>query len=313
MTTKITPINKDAWLELRAVNINSTESSALPGIDRNPYMSAYELGLIKAGMVTDPFEENERMVWGRRLEEAIARGVAEDLGWKIRKLNAYMTIPEIRMGSSFDFEVVANEELGTGLMEIKNVDGFIYRSKWTEDEAPAHIEIQVQHQMEVADKNWCLIVALVGGNTVKTIMRKRDRKVGAALRKAVAKFWENLDKGILPQIDYQKDAEFVIDLHQDATEEVLDATGNAAIETLVKRYNNASAEATQWTREKDSAKAELLTLIGDAGKVTAPNFTITATRTKDSEGTLITPAMVGTYIGARKGFRQFKINVKEGA
>lgn len=307
-STKVLPVNRESWLELRAANINSTEVSAL--FDMNPYMSAYELGLLKSGKIEDSFEETERMTWGLRLQDAIAKGVAEDLGWKIRKLNAYYTLPDIRMGSSFDFEVIANDELGTGLMEIKNVDGFIYKRNWKEDEAPAHIELQVQHQMEVADKDWCLIVALVGGNTVKTIMRKRDRKVGEVLRKKVEQFWGNLDKDVLPPVNFLNDSEFVIDLHQDSTEEVFDATGDEKIDTLVRRYNHADHEVKFWTREKDSIKAEFLLLVGPVGKVVGKGFTVNTTRTKDSEGTLVTPEMVGTYVGGRKGYRQFKINVE---
>lgn len=51
---------------------------------------------------------------------------------------------------------------------------------------------------------------------------------------------------------------------------------------------------------------------GEASKIISTRYgTITCGTTKDSIGTLVTPEMVGTYIGARKGYRQFRINLKK--
>lgn len=309
-TNKVVPINKESWLELRTANINSTEVSAL--FNMNPYMSAYELGLLKSGKIADAFEETERMKWGTRLQDAIARGVAEDLGFQVRKLNAYYTIPDVRMGSSFDFEIVSHDD-GPGLMEIKNVDKFIYRNNWTDEEAPAHIELQVQHQMEVADREWAIIVALVGGNEVKIIHRKRDRTVGAALRKVVSMFWENLANGILPEKNFEQDSKFIISLYGTSDDSIYNAVGDEKVSTLAENYNKLATEVRMLEKSRDAAKAELLTLIGEAGKVIGDSFTITTSRTKDSAGTLITQEMVGTTIGGRSGYRQFKFTQKGAA
>ncbi len=59
---------------------------------------------------------------------------------------------------------------------------------------------------------------------------------------------------------------------------------------------------------KDAKKAELLQLVGDAEKVVAGRYSLSAGMVKDTAGTTITPDMVGTVIGARKGYRMCKVS-----
>jgi len=226
MPTKSIPItDEQSWLENRLLDITSTEVSAL--YDLSPYQTEFELYHQKKEKHVVRIEENERMTWGKRLEDSIAHGAAETMGWNISKFDVYMSNPKTRMGSSFDYKINKSNKFdppedGVGILEIKNVDGVAYRKNWKDDgngniEAPEHIELQIQHQMEVADINWCALVALVGGNTQKIIFRKRDRAIGEDLTKKVAAFWEKVKAGTPPDIDYLIDADYIIKtLHNQA-------------------------------------------------------------------------------------------------
>ena len=152
----ITITDRQQWLQERAKDVTSTEVSALFGL--SPYKTEFELFHEKRDNAIVAIPENERMKWGNRLESIIAHSAAEDYGWEIAKLNVYMRKPEYRMGSSFDFEILSSSD-GPGILEIKNVDGIQYAKNWIDDgqgniEAPNHIEMQIQHQMEVADREW---------------------------------------------------------------------------------------------------------------------------------------------------------------
>ena len=194
MTIKEIPItNKQDWLENRLLDVTSTEVSAL--YDLNPYKSAFELYNEKKEKLVVNLEDTSRLAWGRRLEDSIAQGCAEDQGWDVEPFDVYVSNTKTRMGSSFDYKITSGDEVG--IMEIKNVDGFIYRSKWEDDgngniKAPPHIELQLQHQMEVADINWGCIVALVGGNEMKVIKRDREKDIGEMLRVKVHHFWDRI-------------------------------------------------------------------------------------------------------------------------
>lgn len=323
----IQPNSHEHWLSLRAEDITSTEVSALFGL--SPYATEFELFYIKSRGEMTAIADNERMKWGRRLEPIIAAGVAEDTGMYVRPLKEYFRhSDEPRMGSSFDFVAeINNPEIfakatgvnpdnlkGPGMLEIKNVDGLVYRDKWEEDEAPAHIELQLQHQLEVADLEWGMIVALVGGNDPKIIVRLRDREVGQGLRAKIREFWERVATEDAPEPDYEANAEFLIKLHQRAGQDILDASTDEKVINLLAEYRDITTKAGEYDKLKQAKKAEILDYIGDDySKVLAWPFTLSCGMTADTPPTMITPEMVGQTYGGRKGYRNFRVNVKGGA
>ena len=298
------------WLNLRLDDMTSTESPALFGL--SPYLTEYELFHYKSTRTSSDFDETDRMKWGKRLEAVIAEGIAEDLGLTIRPLKEYMRHSEVKgMGSSFDYAILGHQD-GPGLMEIKNVDSLVYRKDWSEDEAPAHIETQVQHQMEVADVNWCLIVAFCGGNRPYVIRRERDREVGKVLCQRINRFWKDVEAKKAPTPDFIKDAEFIISLHQSAGVKVLEA--GEAVAAMLAEYARLTAEAKSYDELKEAKKAEILMAIGDEyNKVKAGPYTLSCGMTKDTPPSIITPDMVGQTYGGRKGYRGFRLTEKKDA
>lgn len=300
--------SQEQWLNERTKDITSTEVSALYGL--SPYKTEFELFHEKRDGVVVKFEPNERMKWGNRLESAIAHGAAEDQGWSISKLNVYMRDVSARIGSSFDFQIDSSSD-GPGILEIKNVDWLQYRQKWIDDgagniEAPEHIELQIQHQMEVSGHNWCALVALVGGNEQKIILRNRDRDIGKDIRAKTAAFWERVQANAAPSPDYSADAEFIIKQLRADADAGLVAESDASLDELIERYAFLTRSIIEQDSLKDATKAQILERIGRASKVVSPLGTISCGLTKDSPGTLVTADMVGTYIGARKGYRNFR-------
>lgn len=305
--------SQEQWLQQRAKDVTSTEVSALYGL--SPYLTEFELFHNKRDNVVVRLEPNERMRWGNRLEAAIAHGAAEDQGWDISKLNVYMRDMDARIGSSFDFQINSKSD-GPGILEIKNVDGLQYRRAWIDDgagniEAPEHIELQIQHQMEISGYEWTALVALVGGNEQKIVLRNRDREIGADIRQRVKAFWEQVQNNTAPSPDYSADAEFIIKkLHADADANLI-AQSDASLDQLIEQYAYLTRMIKEQDTLKDATKAQILERIGMASKVVSPLGTISCGVTKDSLGTLITPDMLGTYVGARKGFRNFRFTPKK--
>lgn len=305
--------DEQTWLQQRLKDVTSTEVSALYGL--SPYLSEFELFHQKRDQVVVRIPENERMKWGKRLEAVIAHGAAEEMGWNISKLDVYMRDSDARIGSSFDFQINSSSD-GRGILEIKNVDGIQYARNWIDDgqgniEAPEHIELQVQHQMEVADVQWCAIVALVGGNTQKVVYRNRDRGIGQDIRTKVSEFWQRIDANRAPSPDYTMDAEYIIKQLRNQADENLALEANDMLQDMIKQYNFVAKEASDLLKIKEQKKAEILEMIGAASKIITPFGTMSTGMVKESQGTLVTPAMVGTYVGGRAGFRNFRFNPKK--
>lgn len=294
----IKPDNHMHWLNLRMKDITSTESSALFGL--SPYCTKAELWYRKKDNLRVDFEENMRMKWGSRLESTIAAGIAEDSGWQIRPMKEYIRLPQLKMGSSFDYAILSGNGVDFGLLEIKNVDSLQFKEKWIVDgddiEAPPHIEIQVQHQMFVSGLSVAYIGAFVGGNNVVLIKRDRDDALIEKIKFSVLNFWNSIECGVPPDFDFERDADFISKLYSHAEPgKVIESTDRMA--DLARAYKAAADKMKLAEKEKDAAKAELLTLIGAAEKVSGSNFTI-------SSG-IIGPASVSFE---RQAYRNFKIN-----
>lgn len=319
------PKDRAEWLELRKLDITSTEVSALFG--RSKYMTAYELALVKAGDVEDQFTENERSTWGNALENSIAQRVAEVYGVTVRKKSEYMRIPQVRMGASFDFEITGIDPdwqlnrygdsilrgmfaaHGHGLLEIKNVDGLIFRNEWNigdEPEAPEHIEIQLQHQGFVSGLAWGVIAALEGGNSLHLIPRFTDTEVALKLMARVEKFWRELGEGIYPPPAYPDDNDIIRKLYKFAEPgQLLDATGDKAppgMLDLIADYQKAAKEQKAADDRKQTAHSKLLKLIGNAERVLTDVATISCSSI---------PACEMAY--TRKAYRGWKITPKGAA
>lgn len=322
MTTEyLTPRDEAEWLAWRAQDITSTDTSALFGL--SPYATPFELWHAKRNGGGDGFSDNDRMQAGRHIEPAIASLVAEREGVTVLPFKVYARDTAARLGSSFDFRIEGVEDslnaatseiaalcrrLGPGVLECKNVDFLAFRDKWTADECPAHIEIQLQHQLEVTGLAWGVVAALVGGNTVWLYVRERDLAVGRAIRVKVAEFWASQAAGVSPPPVMPDDADALIALYQYAEPgKIFDARGDAELETLVREYHRIGREVDDLEDIRKGQRAQIMERVGDASKVLLAGYTVSASQVADNPGKPITADMVGQVIGARRGFRQLRV------
>jgi predicted phage-related endonuclease len=289
----------DEWLELRKQDITSTELASL--FEKSPYMSCYELWHRKHNpKLAVPFEENQRMKVGRKMEPVIAEILAEKYGWTIEPFKVYMRIPELRLGSSFDYLITAPFR---ALLEIKSVDWLQFMDHWTKDgenvEAPLHIEFQNQGELLCSGEEQIITGAWIGGNKDEKFTRLPDYQVWDAIIENSKKFWDSIKAHQEPPVDFKRDAEFIKTLYPYAeTGKVMKAT--PTIESLALKYKITHDALKALETDKDAIKAEMLTLVGDAEKVKGDTFSISAG--------LVGPAHVEYD---RTGYRNFKISFKK--
>jgi putative phage-type endonuclease len=295
----IQPKDEAEWLAMRRDVITSTEVAAL--FNASPYTTPYELWFRKRDKTIVSIEQNSRMVWGIRLEGAIAKGVAEDQGWSIRKMSEFVRDTDLRLGASFDYSV--NED--TEILEVKNVDSLAFRDGWLVDgdnvEAPLHIEIQVQVQLLVSGRKTAWIAALIGGNKVVLIGRERDEKVIEAIKKKVKEFWGSIERNEEPKPDFARDSKFIASLHAFAQPgTVYEGDAESVLRNLVEEYKRFGEIEKNAKAGKDEMKAKILMEIGTAEKVKGETFSISA-------------GMIGPkeYTVKSDGYRDFRCTLKK--
>lgn len=291
---------REAWLAERAKDITSTDVAALFGI--SPYLTRWELWHRKVAGDVEPEElDAERVRWGNRLESAIAAGAAEERGWSVRPLRDYIRLAGLRIGSSFDFVTTHGDDTyqPVALLECKNVDSLAFRDGWIETEygleAPAHIELQVQHQMLSSGIRKCYIAALVGGNRLVILERDYDPAVGDAILRECAAFWA----GGEPSPDFKRDADLIRRLYS--------YSGPGPTVDADERMAQLMDEADQFKRmqsvagdEYEARIAEIRTLIGDAGKVLSTKHSLSRWTVKETPVSYVREAYDVIRITERK-------------
>mgnify|MGYP002632990268 CR=1 FL=1 len=299
MTVKyIITKSDEEWLALRGKDVTSTESAAL--FNMSPHITELELFHRKKTGDLASFESNARMKAGIALEGAIADLASQELGCEVKPFKVYATDQD-RMGSSFDYKIMDGKFKGW-LLEIKNVDFLVYRDNWLDDEAPDHIEVQCQHQLEMTGRDGIIIACLVGGNDLKLIERPRNHKMGAGIRQRIQKFWQDIKEGNEPKPDFSRDADFIISLHRQAGIEIEVLGPQDRVSGLMERYYESRRVVKEAEAESKAIKAEMLTMVGDTtGKVIYGDLSLSCGEVKES--------FVEAY--TRKGYRSFRINRKK--
>lgn len=303
---KFEPATEAEWLELRKPDLTSTMMPAL--FNLSPYVTTFELYHNKVSGVEVPFITNDRIEKGKRIEEYAAQEVALEQGWEARRNPEYIRLPDLRVGSSFDFHASCSER-GDGILEIKAVDYFRHKQNWSEDEIPPHIEIQARHQMFVADVQWICVAAFTTIYDYHLYFMDRDPDIDAGIIEGSKEFWDMVDRKLEPEPNYELDSAVINQLYLDVNKDMIDLSEDGGdIDMVVEQYQFAAAKEKEFKKAKEAAKAQLhRTLEENAGGYT-DNYRIKASRTKDSPGTLVTEDMVGQVVGSRKGYRRLDIS-----
>lgn len=202
---------EESWLSNRVHDLTSSDVPCLFGVG---YQTYEELLESKKNKCPAKVEWNERMQWGIALQDGIAYEFARRNNWDIVKKLEYIRIPELRLGSSFDYvireEISNTKELNIkpggiyplpyyseiALLEIKNISQETYRKfvKGFEIEATPYIEIQVQHQLLVSGLNEAYIGCLIAGCQGLVLHRKANKKIQDAILIKAEKFWREVDE-----------------------------------------------------------------------------------------------------------------------
>lgn len=317
MVTQFTKIEDEAsWLAKKKGYVSSTEVAALFGL--SPYQTAFELWHIKHGNISGDIDQNNFMRFGKIIEAPICDMIAlENPNWIISQFPFFAHDDEDKIGSSFDRTVMIGNK--NYLLEIKSISYQQYKKDFIEHsshdiEASPHYEIQMQNEMELA-KDYLkppfefagivMAIFILDTRSLKYIFRQRDPEMGAALRSAVKEFWDMTEP---PAPDFARDKDTIFKLAPSVDpNKSLDATENQRVTELMAQIKASGELIKQEETAASTAKAELMTLIGNAKYVWTNYHKLSIADIVPNAGTEVTQEMVGTRIGAKAGYKRMSI------
>ena len=258
-------VNDPAWHAARSRVVGGSEIAALFGCQQPYQMALYELWHVKAGLVSPPEVEGERIEWGNDLEDAIAHVAARRHGWEIKR-GGHIPDPECPgLGCTRDYWIKSGAEFpGLGVLEIKNVDWLQHRSKWTDGEPPAHILLQLQVQLACTGCEWGYVGALIGGNKLEIYPFVARPKIIAEIRKRVAAFWHSIEVGAVPQIDGSDGAFRTLrELHPAPVDEEIDLSADEEFAVACAELATATEQRKAAEKIEAAARARIIQALGD--------------------------------------------------
>ena len=196
--------NDELWHSLRAAHGGSSEAPALFDYGYQNCPSQWTLWALKMGKLNaaDLFNEDDDRIWyGKELENLTAKAVARKMSWEIVDAGIYVEHPDktTHMGSTVD-RYVLNHEDGPGILECKNRDYIQWVENYTEDDASMRDKIQLAHQFACHPNiKWGAVAVLVGGNTLKVYPYQR-----ASLEdqiKDIEEYWRTFWQSVAQEIE----------------------------------------------------------------------------------------------------------------
>lgn len=275
--------------------VTASEVPALFGLDHR--VTPFALYHIKKGTLQrEDIGDEEFIRWGNRLEEPIAREIAEVKGWKIRKVMRHMVLPaelvlemaktsprELKnplwrpemLGASLDFELQGHPSTRQpgryAPFEIKAVGRFA-GWRWN-DGPPLPVLLQLQAQLACAGASWGAVGGLrsVTGPAVVAEVPRHERTIRKILQR-ILEFEVELAENRPPAPDFTitADVEAMIALHRSLdVDKELDLRGRADLEAKVARLKELGEVDTANKKEKEALWASLLPDISVAPRTLA--------------------------------------------
>jgi len=244
----------------RHLGVGASEALAYCGKD--PRCSRLQLYLRKVGAAGERPDEDQRQMWGHRLEPVVRDWLAEELNAPIVPSPPRVTSAEHPfMFAHLDGDIPSLRAVA----EIKTSDKFLAQEfgEVGTDEIPIRYVLQCTHSMIVTGYRIAHLAALIGGNDARRYVIEYDEQLATSLVARAADFWRHVENRIEPEVVNLHDADKRWPLSRDrevvATPEIilsLEALKEARDE--IKAWE-ASAEPHELTIKKFLGDADCLT------------------------------------------------------
>lgn len=246
---KTTDLSHEEWLEWRRKGIGGSDVSAILGLSK--WRSPLEVYFDKKGEL-EPKEENEKMYFGKIMEDIIAQEFEKRTGKKVKRTNYIYQHSECPFMFANIDRVIVGENAG---LECKNTGMF-----GVENEIPIDYVCQCQHYIFAMGWDRMYLAILINGNKLIIETVERDEQFISMMLEKEKAFWAMVEAGEEP-LPMALDNELLNNKYKDYGEII-----NLPKEALdyIKGYSKAKALKGVYEAQQKGNEAKLKGLLKNA-------------------------------------------------
>lgn len=229
--TSTNEMTKKEWLLERRKGIGGSDVATVLGL--NKYSSPYQLWLDKTGQLDiDESDVSEAAHFGNILEEVVAKEFTERTDKRGRRANKIFRHADYPfLNANIDRAIVGED----AILECKTASTYL-SDRWEGEEIPEQYICQVQHYLNVLDKQFAYIAVLIGGQKFVWKKIERDQELIDIIQERLVEFWEvNVKQGIAPAIDGSNATEDYIKERYAHSESGKEITLKKSIDGLIEK------------------------------------------------------------------------------
>ncbi|GAA3717911.1 lambda-exonuclease family protein [Streptomyces tremellae] len=268
------------WLRARRGGLGSSDMAAILGISR--YGNALSVYHDKTGGLPLENDDSEPALWGRAIEETVAREWARRNRSVIRRVGLVANIDRPWQMCTLDRRVLkcpladANERCAVEIKCRDKMKASAFRAGVADD-----VLAQTLHQADVCGYDHIHAAVLIGGNDYRQyVIRVRDHAdLIADLRAAGARAWQQILDRRPPVLDHDADPDVLLDLYEQLHPNragAVDITRDVDTQDAIGDYLDAHADLVAAEKRKKAAKARILAGLGGAEAATVLERTYVA-------------------------------------
>jgi predicted phage-related endonuclease len=294
-------------------NFETVSSSEVPALfGCSPYYTSWVLwhAFHKQSRSMIEAVENERIRWGRLLQDDILELTAEEYKLEIIENKDNEFVRRGPLGATIDGHVVVAPGQGTIIIEAKNIDWLRWKQTWTETLPAPHVELQTQIAMHVKGAERGIIAALVGGNDLRFYEREPIPDLIAEAEDRARSFLAAVADGREPDpVGSALESSVLAALYPeiDGTK-VLEDYEDEDLAIAIRQFQSARSDEKFSGTLKEQMKVKIVARANGAGIVRANGYTAFLKR-HTVKDTLCEPHDEPKVI--RKGGAQIRIDVEE--
>ena len=257
IVTSTENLSYEDWLEFRKTGIGGSDASVVCGMNR--YKFPVELWMEKTNRQPSQ-EARESAYWGTQLEPLVREEFSKRTGLDVKLAKCILQSEEFPFMQANLDGVCHDTNFGDCIFEAKTASAFKI-GEW-ENSIPDEYMLQIQHYMAVTGFKAAYIAVLIGGNTFRWELVKRDEEIISAMIELEKDFWECVESDTPPQLDgSEATSKFLTEKFSVSKKSQIELPDNAA--DLILKYETASKKIDELTEEKQFAENMLKQMLGE--------------------------------------------------